>query len=183
MTIKSLECLFKQNLSTMHDAEKQITVALPKMAAAATDPALKTAFLNHLEETKGQIQRIEQAATAHDLKLEQILCTVTQALIRESDTMTKITPSGPLLDLALLSGAQKVEHLEIASYTSLVDMATELGFNDAADLLGLNLDEEAATDDKLAELSEEGILGDAGGDIDPALAAGLTSAAPDLKTV
>ena len=162
MTIKNIEDLFLQKLGTMYDAEKQITVAIPKMAAAATDPALKTAFLNHLEETKGQIQRIEQAAATHGLKLEQILCTVTQALIRESDVMMKATPAGPLLDFALLSDAQKVEHLEIAGYTSLVDMAAELGFTDAADLLELTLDEEAATDEKLAALADEGILEDAG---------------------
>ena len=155
MPIRTLEELFLNCLSIIYDAEKQITVALPKLAAAASDPALKAAFEMHLEETKGQIRRIEQAASSEGLDLKQQLCTVTQALIRESDVMMKIVEAGPLLDLALISGSQKVEHLEIASYTALVDMAVELGYTDAADLLEVTLDEETATDDKLAAIAEE----------------------------
>lgn len=155
MTIKTLEELFLNDLGAMYDAEKQITVALPKLAAAATDPALKEAFEVHLAETEGQIARIEQAALSQGLDLKQQLCTVMQALIREGDTMMKTVEPGPLLDLALIAGSQKVEHHEIAGYTALVNMASELGYNDAADLLEITLDEEAATDDKLAALSEE----------------------------
>jgi ferritin-like metal-binding protein YciE len=155
MSIKSLEQLFVNELSAIYDAEKQITVALPKMIAAATNPELKAAFETHLEETRGQIARIEEAASAEEIKLEQQLCTVMQALIRESEIMIKIVPPGPLLDLALISGAQKVEHHEIAAYTSLVNMAVELEFDDAADLLEVTLEEETATDEKLSGLAEQ----------------------------
>ncbi len=158
MPIKTLEELFLNDLCTMYDAEKQITVALPKLAAAATDPNLKAAFETHLEETKGQILRIEQAAKSEGLDLKQQLCTVIQALIRESDIMMKTVEAGPLLDLALISGSQKVEHLEISSYTSLVEMAAELGYADAADLLEATLDEEAATEDKLSALAAENMV-------------------------
>lgn len=154
MPIQTLDELFLNDLSMMYDAEKQITMALPKMAAAATDMSLKAAFKAHLEETKDQIARIEQAAASQGLDLKQQLCTVTQALIREGDLLIKMVEPGPLLDTALICAAQKVEHQEIAGYTSLVNAANQLGYNDAADLLEITLDEEAATDDKLAALGE-----------------------------
>lgn len=154
MPIITLDQLFLNDLSMMYDAEKQITLALPKMAEAATDMGLKAAFKAHLEETKDQIARIEQAADSQGLDLKQQLCNVTQALIREGDILMKTVEPGPLLDLALICAAQKVEHLEIAGYTALVNTAAQLGYDDAADLLEVTLDEEAATDDKLAALGE-----------------------------
>ncbi|HYD18698.1 MAG TPA: DUF892 family protein [Patescibacteria group bacterium] len=163
MSIRSLEELFQHDLCAMYNGEQQITLALPKMAGAATSPELKAAFEQHLEETKGQLARIEQAAASSGITLEIQLCTVTQALIREGEILMKTIDAGPLLDIALIGAAQKVEHHEIASYTSLVNMATELGLVDAADLLEVTLDEETTTDEKLGMLAEEGTLEKASG--------------------
>lgn len=136
MSITTLEELFIAEISDVYNAEKQLTKALPKMAKAATDRRLAQGFLRHLEETEQQVVRIERAMQSAGLKLKRNKCEAMEGLI---------------------AAAQKVEHYEIASYGTLVELAHQLGFEDAADLLEETLEEETATDEKLTDLAQGGI--------------------------
>lgn len=157
MTVTTLEELFIMELSDTYNAEKQMAKALPKMAKAATDKKLARGFLDHLKETEEHIVRIEQAAASTGMKLKRNKCEAMEGLVAEGAEAIEEIEKGPVLDVALIAAAQKVEHYEIASYGTLVELARQLGFDEAADLLAETLDEEKATDEKLTELAEGGI--------------------------
>ena len=154
MPIKNVSELFIHEISDTYSAEKQMTRSLPKMAKAATDPQLAAAFEMHLEETRGQVDRIEQVADLCGFKLKRIKCEGMAGLIEEATSMIDQVEEGPVLDAALIGAAQKAEHYEIASYTSLCLMAKKLGFPEAAKLLTATLHEEQATDEKLGVLAQ-----------------------------
>jgi ferritin-like metal-binding protein YciE len=154
MPIKTVSELFIHEISDTYSAEKQMTRSLPKMAKAATDPELAAAFETHLEETRGQVDRIEQVAELCGFKLKRIKCEGMAGLIEEATSMMDQVEEGPVLDAALIGAAQKAEHYEIASYTSLCLMAKKLGFAEAAQLLTATLQEEQATDEKLGVLAQ-----------------------------
>ena len=154
MPIKTVSELFIHEISDTYSAEKQMTRSLPKMAKAATDPELAAAFEMHLEETRGQVDRLEQVADACGFKLKRIKCEGMAGLIEEAISMIDQTEEGPVLDAALIGSAQKAEHYEIAGYTSLCLMAKKLGFAEAVTLLAATLDEEQATDKKLGLLAQ-----------------------------
>ncbi|QEI05584.1 ferritin-like domain-containing protein [Pigmentiphaga aceris] len=153
MAVKTLQDLFIHALSDVASAEKQITKGLPKMARAATDPKLVEAFKAHLEETRGQIERIDAVVESIGLRLKRIKCAAMEGLIEEASEEIEEIEKGPVLDAALIGAAQKVEHYEIASYGTLIALAKQLGFTEAADLLQATLDEEKATDSKLTVLA------------------------------
>lgn len=153
MSVKSFEDLFIFELSDIYNAEKQLTRALPKMAAAATDEALKEAFTSHLKETEGQIERIERAVKAEGIKLKSETCEAMKGLIKEGDEAVSEIEAGPLLDAALIVAAQKVEHYEIASYGSLIELARQLGYKRAVELLGETLEQEKGADEKLSAIA------------------------------
>lgn len=153
MKITTLHEAFIHELSDVYSAEKQMTKALPKLAKAATNTQLKEGFLNHLEETKGQIERIDAVVEKLEIKLKRITCKAMQGLVEEGEEVVKEIEAGPVRDVMLIAGAQKVEHYEIASYGFLVEMAKQLGFKDAVRLLGETLEEEKATDEKLNKLA------------------------------
>ncbi|RYF77133.1 MAG: ferritin-like domain-containing protein [Comamonadaceae bacterium] len=154
MPIKTVSELFIHELSDTYSAEKQMTRSLPKMAKAATDPELASAFEQHLEETRAQVERIEQLAEASGLKLKRIKCEGMAGLIEEATSMIDQVQAGPVLDAALIGAAQKAEHYEIAAYSSLILMAGKLGYTDAVPLLEETLAEEQATDQKLSLLAQ-----------------------------
>ena len=153
MAVKTLQDLFVHALSDVASAEKQITKGLPKMARAATDPKLVEAFKAHLEETRGQIERIDAVVESIGLRLKRIKCAAMEGLIEEASEEIEEIEKGPVLDAALIGAAQKVEHYEIASYGTLIALAKQLGFTEAAKLLQTTLDEEKATDSKLTLLA------------------------------
>jgi len=153
MAVKTLQDLFIHALSDVASAEKQITKGLPKMARAATDPKLIEAFKAHLEETRGQIERIDAVVESIGMRLKRIKCAAMEGLIEEASEEIEEIEKGPVLDAALIGAAQKVEHYEIASYGTLVALAKQLGFTEAADLLQATLEEEKATDSKLTTLA------------------------------
>lgn len=161
MKPRNLKDLFTLELSDMYNAEKQLLKALPKMARAATDAELQEAFMAHLDETHGQIIRIEKAAAACDIKLITEKCDAMQGLITEGEEVIKEVEAGPLLDVALIAAAQKVEHYEIAGYGTLIALAKLQGFDAAVQLLGEILDQEKAADDTLTALAEGGINNEA----------------------
>jgi ferritin-like metal-binding protein YciE len=125
------------------------------MARASTNPGLRSAFETHLEETQGQIERIDQVVEASGIKLKRIKCVAMEGLIEEGQEQIDEIEKGPVLDTALIAAAQKVEHYEIAAYGSLIALTKQLGETTAAKLLAETLKEEKATDEKLSLLAEE----------------------------
>ena len=156
MTVKTLEDLFVHELSDIYSAEKQLTKALPRLARAADSPKLAGAFETHLEETNGQVERIDKVVDMLGIKLKRIKCAAMEGLVEEGKEVIEEIEQGPLRDAALIGGAQKVEHYEIASYGTLCAIAKQLGYTDAIKLLKETLVEEKATDEKLTMLAEQG---------------------------
>ncbi|MBS0968729.1 ferritin-like domain-containing protein [Chimaeribacter arupi] len=155
MAIKTLKDLFIHDLSDVYSAEKQITKALPKMARAAEDPKLVDAFNTHLEETQGQIERLDQLVEATpEVRIKRMKCHALEGLAEEAQEIIESVEKGPVRDAGLIGAAQKVEHYEIATYGTLHAMALKLGFTQAADLLAETLKEEKATDEKLTIIAE-----------------------------
>ncbi|MEG8066331.1 ferritin-like domain-containing protein [Xanthomonas hortorum pv. gardneri] len=156
MAIKTIEELFIHELSDIDSAEQQLTKSLPRLARAATEPKLVEAFKVHLEETQGQIERIDQIVELLGIKLKRIKCAAMEGLVEEGREVIEEIEAGPVRDAALIGGAQKVEHYEIASYGTIAAIAKQLGYSDAITLLLATLEEEKATDEKLTLLAEQG---------------------------
>jgi ferritin-like metal-binding protein YciE len=154
MPVKSLSDLFIHELSDTYSAEKQMTRSLPKLARAATDEGLASAFETHLEETRSQVERIEEIAELLQIKIKRIKCDGMAGLVEEGDSLIDQIEKGPVLDAALIGAARKVEHYEIAGYNSLCTLARKLGHTEAVSLLEASLAEETATDGKLGALAE-----------------------------
>ncbi|MDP9127793.1 MAG: ferritin-like domain-containing protein [Pseudomonadota bacterium] len=157
MPIESMEDLYVALLEDSYDSEKQIVKALPKMAQAAEAPELKEAFKIHLEETTGQVERLEEIFGMLEVSPRNKTCDATKALIKEANDLITATPQSGVKDAGLIANAQKVEHYEIASYGTLCEFAKLLGFDDQAELLEETLNEEKATDKKLTALAEGSI--------------------------
>ncbi len=155
MTQKTLQDLFIHELSDIYSAEKQLTRALPKMARAASEAKLAEAFTAHLEETRGQVERIDKIVEATGLRLNRVKCAAMEGLVEEGRDVIEEVEKGPVLDAALIASAQKVEHYEIASYGTLCTFAKQLGHGDALALLKETLAEEKAADEKLNTLALE----------------------------
>jgi ferritin-like metal-binding protein YciE len=152
--IKSLDDLFVHQLQDIYYAENQITKALPKMIALATDPGLKSGFEQHLRETQNQIKRLEQVFQMHGQQPKAIDCPAIDGIIKEANETSGEISDKEVLDAALIASAQAVEHYEITKYGSLIAWAKQLGREDCAAVLQQNLDEEGATDKKLTAMAE-----------------------------
>lgn len=152
--VKTLDDLFVHELSDIYNAEKQLTKALPKLARAAADAQLAAAFSQHLEETEGQVERIDQIVEATGIKLRRVKCHAMEGLVEEGKEAIEMIEKGILRDIALIGGSRRVEHYEIAGYTTLIMLAQKLGQRDAVTLLKQTLAEEVATDEKLGKFAE-----------------------------
>jgi ferritin-like metal-binding protein YciE len=157
MATQNLEDLLVHELSDMHNAEKQLIKALPKLAKAATDPALSALFEDHLAETEIHVERLEQIFKICNEKVKRKKCEPMAILIEESNKMAKEIPAGHLRDIALIACAQKAENHEISSYLSIMRLAHELGFQKAIPLLSQILDDEEHADQSLARLSSRNL--------------------------
>lgn len=153
MRIASLEKLLEEELKDLYSAEAQLVKALPKMAKKATAKGLKAAFTNHLEETKGHVQRLEQVGKLLEVGLTGKKCKAMEGLIEEGKEVLEAEGPGGVIDAALISAAQRVEHYEMAGYGTLRALAEFLGHEKAAGLLRETLDEESAADEKLTEIA------------------------------
>jgi ferritin-like metal-binding protein YciE len=157
MAAKSLQELFVAELRDMYDAEKRLVRALPKLARAAESDELRSAFTSHLKETERQVTRLEQVFRTLGEKPRGKKCDGMMGIIEESNTVMQELDEGPVLDAALIAGAQKVEHYEIASYGTLAHYADMLNNDRAKDLLGETLDEEKAADEKLNTIAKSDV--------------------------
>jgi len=152
--VKTMEDLFLEEIRDLLDAEKQITKALPKMVKASTSEDLSAAFNEHLEQTRGHIQRLEQIFSDLGVKSGGVKCKGMEGLLKEGEEMIDMTDAGLVRDAGLIAAAQRVEHYEMAGYGSARTFAQLLGRTDAADLLEETLDEEKETDERLTEIAE-----------------------------
>lgn len=161
--MKTLEDVFIHLLSDTYSAEKQLTRGLAKLARAASDEKLSAAFNAHLEETQGQIARIDQIIEQEPkIKIKRMKCAAMEGLIEEANMeglieeaneVIESTEKNEVRDAALIAAAQKVEHYEIASYGTLATLAEQLGYPAAVKLLAQTLEEEKETDLKLTDLA------------------------------
>jgi ferritin-like metal-binding protein YciE len=149
-----LEELLVDQLKDLYSAENQIIKALPRMAKAASSPELKRAFERHLEETKRQVERLDEIGEALEVRLTGKKCKGMEGLIAEGKEIMEEDLDDNAIDAGLIGAAQKVEHYEIAAYGTARTHAAMLGHNKAAKLLQQTLDEEGNTDKKLTQLAE-----------------------------
>jgi ferritin-like metal-binding protein YciE len=153
MRLDTMENLFLHEIKELHNAEKQLLKALPKMAKAATSDELRQLFEQHLEETKAQVDRLDQIFQKLDKPVRGIQCKAMEGLIEEGDMLMSEEGDAAVKDAALIGAAQRVEHYEIAGYGCARTYAEMLGMMDAAEMLQATLDEEKAADEKLNDLA------------------------------
>lgn len=154
MSLNSLEDAFVDELRDVLSAEKQLLKALPKMAKAASNEELKSAFQSHLEETESQVGRLEKVfeLVGHPAKAKK--CEAMEGLLEEGKSIMEEDAEPEVMDALLIAAAQKVEHYEIATYGTLCAWAEVLGNSKALKLLQETFDEESAADKKLSLIAE-----------------------------
>jgi len=153
--LNDLKDLLEHELKDLYSAENQVSKALPQMAKTAKNKKLRTAFEQHLEQTKGQLRRLEQVAKDIKVDLKGEECKAMKGLVKEGEDMMKEDGADAVLDAGLIASAQRVEHYEIAGYGTVVRYLEMLNMNDAAKLMEQTLKEEKETDKKLSQIAEE----------------------------
>lgn len=154
MNLESLKSLLVDELSDIHDAEKQLTKTLPKMIEAVTEPALKRCFENHLDETTSQVERLDRIFMLLQERPESKTCKAMEGLIKEGTERVKAKGEPSVIDAGLIAAAQRIEHYEIAAYGCSRTYAELLGEHEVAAMLQDSLEEEKAADEKLSFLAE-----------------------------
>ena len=154
LEFRSLDDLFRNQIEDLYDAENRIVRVLPKMAEAAHTLELKRAFEDHLEQTRGHVERLETIFRELDQTPERETCEAMKGLLREGEQMLEAKGDMIVRDAALIAAAQRVEHYEIAGYGTARSLAMHLGHMGAARLLQATLEEEEAADKKLTMIAE-----------------------------
>src|SRR3954462_6900753 len=153
----TLHDAFLDELRDSYDAEKQLIKALPKLARAAENDMLRTAFETHLRETQGHAQQLEQVFQALGERPRGKHCDGMAGIIEEGQSKLEEDLDGTTLDACLIAAAQRAEHYEMAAYGTLVAWAKAMGHQEAVGMLERILDNEKTTDEKLTQLAESGI--------------------------
>lgn len=149
-----LQELFIDELKDLYSAEQQVLKALPKMAKAASNDKLRKAFEKHARETEGQLERLGEVFATVDMSPKAKFCKGMQGLIEEGKEKMEEDLEAEVLDAALVSAAQRVEHYEMAGYGTLRAFAEMIGNKKAAKILDKTLKEEGRTDKLLTMLAE-----------------------------
>jgi ferritin-like metal-binding protein YciE len=152
---EGLKELYIDELKDLYSAESQLVKALPKIAKAASSDELRQGFEEHLEQTKGHVQRLEKIFQALGESPKGKKCKGMEGLIEEGSEVMEEDYEGSVLDAALIGAAQRVEHYEIAGYGTVRSMAETLGESNHVSLLKETLEEEKETDEKLSELAAQ----------------------------
>ena len=147
--------LYVDELKDLYDAESRLVKALPKVAKAATSQKLRSAVEEHLEQTKGHVDRLKEIFDNLGEKPSGKKCPGMMGILKEGEEIMDEDFEGEVMDAALISAAQRVEHYEIAAYGCVRTWAELLGENEASSLLEKTLEEEKETDEKLTQLAEE----------------------------
>ncbi len=163
MSMDNLHDVLVDLLKDTYHAEKQLVKALPKMAKAANSDDLRSAFEDHLQQTEGHVDRLEQAFAMLEMKPSAKVCHGMMGLVEEGGEVIKEKSAGApsAIDAALIAAAQKVEHYEICAYGTLATYAETLGLNDLAEVFKATLSEEEAADDKLSDIAEGSVNAEA----------------------
>jgi ferritin-like metal-binding protein YciE len=157
MELDSLRKLYVEELKDLYSAEKQILQALPKMVKKATHPQLKNAFQEHLQVTEGHVDRLERIFEGLGKPARGKKCKAMEGLLDEGKEMMSEDMEDDVMDAALISAAQRVEHYEMAGYGTVRTWAQLIGEDEAARLLQQTLDEERNADKSLTQLAETSI--------------------------
>lgn len=155
MPNQGLKDLYIDELKDLYNAENQLVKALPKLARAAASDELRQGFEEHLEQTKGHVERLEKIFQMLDESPKGKKCKGMEGLIVEGSEVMEQDYEGSLLDAALIGAAQRVEHYEIAGYGTARSFAESLGQTDHVSLLNETLEEEKEIDQKLTELAQQ----------------------------
>jgi ferritin-like metal-binding protein YciE len=161
----SLQDVFIEELRDLYSAENQLVKSLPKMAKASSDSALKDSIKNHLEETKGQVERLKQAFQILGKKPTGQHCNGMEGVVAEGKEAIESDEEGAVKDVQLIGASLRVEHYEIAGYTAAIAIAKTLGQKEIAGLLTETLKQEQATA-KLLLNSAKPLLKEAGSEDD-----------------
>jgi len=161
MEMESLHELYVSELKDLYSAEKQIVKAMPKMVKNATNPQLKKAFSDHLDETEGHVDRLEKIFQTLGEKAGGKKCKGMEGLIEEAKELLDEDATEEVVDAGLISKAQHVEHYEMAGYGTVRTYAQQLGFNDQAKLLQQTLDEEGKANELLTQIAETAVNAEA----------------------
>jgi ferritin-like metal-binding protein YciE len=157
MALESLQELYLEQLKDLHSAESQIIEALPKMIEQTKHAELRQAFEVHLRQTKEQLRRLEQIGQRAKQDLSGHKCKGMEGLLEEGEELLKERADSDVLDAALISAAQRVEHYEMAGYGCARTYARLLGLDDDAKILQQTLNEEGETDHLLTAIAERAI--------------------------
>ena len=155
MPNENLKKLYVDELKDLFSAESQLLKALPKMAKAASSDELRSGFEKHLEQTKVHVQRLEEIFASLDESPKGKKCVGMEGLVKEGSEVMEEDFEGAVLDAGLIGAARRVEHYEMAAYSTVCEFAKVLGQAKHASLLEKTLTEERQTDDKLTELAKE----------------------------
>ena len=153
MNVNTIEKLFVDELKDLYSAETQITKALPKLAKASNSAELRSAFENHLKETRAHVERLEQIFSILETSPRGKTCEGMKGLLKEGSEMVKETEKGAVRDAAMISAAQRVEHYEMAGYGSVRTYAQLLGRENMVKILEKTLEEEKSADSKLTSIA------------------------------
>jgi ferritin-like metal-binding protein YciE len=155
MAEQGLRAVYIDQLKDLYSAENQLVKALPKMAKAAGSEELREGIEEHLEQTRGHVQRLEEIFDALDESPKGKTCAGMEGLIKEGKETMEEDFEGPVMDAALIGAAQRVEHYEIGAYGTAREFAQILGESEQVELLEQTLDEEKETDQKLTALAKD----------------------------
>jgi ferritin-like metal-binding protein YciE len=152
--MNTTEALFEHQLEDVYFAEHELLDALGDLAEQTENEEIRAAFEEHREETQGHVERLEEVFELVGEPPEKEECEAIQGLIAEHESFLEEDPDQEILDLHNVNAAEKTEHYEIAAYGNLAFLADQLGYDEAADLLGQNLEEEQAALERLKDLTE-----------------------------
>ena len=158
MELNTMDDLFFEELRDLYSAENQLLMALPQMASTANSKTLKSAFEQHLEETRHHVERLDKIFTELGQSPAGETCMAMQGLIAEGNQIIQMSGDPDVKDAALIGAAQRIEHYEMAGYGVARTFAKELGYNMASETLQKTLDEEGAADKKLTGIAEGGLF-------------------------
>ena len=154
MSVATAEELFVDELKDIYSAEKQAVKAFPKLAKAVQSEELKQAMQDHLEQTKGQVERLDRIFEILEERSSGKTCAGMKGLVEEAQSQVEVIEKGPVLDCAMIGALQRIEHYEIAAYGTAATLAEAMGHDEVKELLGETLEEEKKTDERLTEVAQ-----------------------------
>ena len=153
--LATIKDLLEDEIKDLYSAEKQLTKAIPKMAKGSNNEELSAAFQAHLKETEGQIQRLEQVAKLLETTTSGKKCKGMEGIIEEGAEALEEDGDEHVLDLGIIGAGSRVEHYEMAGYTTAINLAKQMGEDEVVELLTQNLNEEEAADEKLRTIGQQ----------------------------